>query len=424
MLIDRCVIEVRSGKGGDGAICFLHDKNKEFGGPDGGNGGKGGSVYFVAKNNLNTLYNFRHSRLIKAMDGGKGDKTLMTGFSAPDVTVEVPTGTVVSDEKTGKILADLKEEGERVLICKGGRGGKGNAAYKSSRNRAPRIAENGEPGEKKRIILELKMLADAGLIGFPSVGKSTFLNVVSKANVPTADYPFTTLIPNLGVVYLPDYRSFVLADMPGLIEGAHEGRGLGIQFLCHIERTKVLIHLVSMSGETDPYTDYLAIRKELESYGARLSERPEIIVASKMDSEGAIERKKKFDEQTGKESLPLCSLTHEGVQAIILKAKELIDITPEFPLKGMENLEKIKVYDGHEDDSPLFTIVPLGKRHWEVQGEKLLARINRINTHEEEGLALLVKTLDTLGVEKALREKGVQEGDMVHIGDYTFEYNE
>lgn len=424
MLIDRCVIEVRSGKGGDGAICFLHDKNKEFGGPDGGNGGKGGSVYFVAKNNLNTLYNFRHSRLIKAMDGGKGDKTLMTGFSAPDVTVEVPTGTVVSDEKTGKILADLKEEGERVLICKGGRGGKGNAAYKSSRNRAPRIAENGEPGEKKRIVLELKMLADAGLIGFPSVGKSTFLNVVSKANVPTADYPFTTLIPNLGVVYLPDYRSFVLADMPGLIEGAHEGRGLGIQFLRHIERTKVLIHLVSMSGEADPYTDYLAIRKELESYGARLSERPEIIVASKMDSEGAIERKKKFDEQTGKESLPLCSLTHEGVQAIILKAKELIDITPEFPLKGMENLEKIKVYDGHEDDSPLFTIVPLGKRHWEVQGEKLLARINRINTHEEEGLALLVKTLDTLGVEKALREKGVQEGDMVHIGDYTFEYNE
>lgn len=424
MLIDRCVIEVRSGKGGDGAICFLHDKNKEFGGPDGGNGGKGGSVYFVAKNNLNTLYNFRHSRLIKAMDGGKGDKTLMTGFSAPDVTVEVPTGTVVSDEKTGKILADLKEEGERVLICKGGRGGKGNAAYKSSRNRAPRIAENGEPGEKKRIILELKMLADAGLIGFPSVGKSTFLNVVSKANVPTADYPFTTLIPNLGVVYLPDYRSFVLADMPGLIEGAHEGRGLGIQFLRHIERTKVLIHLVSMSGETDPYTDYLAIRKELESYGARLSERPEIIVASKMDSEGAIERKKKFDEQTGKESLPLCALTHEGVQAIILKAKELIDITPEFPLKGMENLEKIKVYDGHEDDSPLFTIVPLGKRHWEVQGEKLLARINRINTHEEEGLALLVKTLDALGVEKALREKGVQEGDMVHVGDYTFEYNE
>lgn len=424
MLIDRCVIEVRSGKGGDGAICFLHDKNKEFGGPDGGNGGKGGSVYFVAKNNLNTLYNFRHSRLIKAMDGGKGDKTLMTGFSAPDVTVEVPTGTVVSDEKTGKILADLKEEGERVLICKGGRGGKGNAAYKSSRNRAPRIAENGEPGEKKRIILELKMLADAGLIGFPSVGKSTFLNVVSKANVPTADYPFTTLIPNLGVVYLPDYRSFVLADMPGLIEGAHEGKGLGIQFLRHIERTKVLIHLVSMSGETDPYTDYLAIRKELESYGARLSERPEIIVASKMDSEGAIERKKKFDEQTGKESLPLCSLTHEGVQAIILKAKELIDITPEFPLKGMENLEKIKVYDGHEDDSPLFTIIPLGKRHWEVQGEKLLARINRINTHEEEGLALLVKTLDTLGVEKALREKGVQEGDMVHVGDYTFEYNE
>lgn len=424
MLIDRCVIEVRSGKGGDGAICFLHDKNKEFGGPDGGNGGRGGSVYLVAKNNLNTLYNFRHSRVIKAMDGGKGDKKLMTGFSAPDVIVEVPTGTVISDEKTGRIIADLKEENEKVLVAKGGRGGKGNAAYKTSRNRAPRIAENGEAATKKRLVLELKMLADAGLIGFPSVGKSTFLNVVSKANVPTADYPFTTLIPNLGVVFLEDGRSFVLADMPGLIKGAHEGKGLGIQFLRHIERTKVLIHLVSMSEDHNQIEDYKAIRKELSSYGARLDERPEIIVASKMDSEGALARKEIFDKALGVHSFPLCSFTHEGIEAIILKTKELIDSTPEFPLKGMENLEKIKVYDGHEDEGPLFEIVRTNEHEWEIKGEKIITRVNRINTHEDEGLAQLVKYLDSVGVERSLKEKGIKEGDLVRLGDFTFEYSE
>ncbi len=423
MLIDRCVIEVRSGKGGDGAICFLHDKNKEFGGPDGGNGGRGGSVFLLAKSNINTLYNFRHSRLIKAMNGGKGDKKMMSGFSAPDVIVEVPSGTVVSDEKTGAILADLKEEGDKVLIAKGGKGGRGNAAFKSSRHRAPRIAENGEAGEKKRIVLELKMLADAGLVGLPSVGKSTFLNVVSNAKAETADYPFTTIIPNLGVVALEEGESFVLADMPGLIEGASLGKGLGTQFLRHIERTKIILHLVSMSGERDPYEDYLTIRKELEGYGARLSERPEIIVASKMDSEGAEERKKEFDGKTGKASFPLCSLTHKGVKEIIYEAKKLIDITPSFPLKGMENLSSVKVYDAH-DDGPLFLIKRLNAYEWEIEGEKVLTRANRINTHEEEGFAQLIKYLDSIGVEKALREQGVKEGDIVHLGEYSFEYSD
>ncbi len=423
MLIDRCVIEVRSGKGGDGAICFLHDKNKEFGGPDGGNGGRGGSVYLLAKGNINTLYNFRHSRLIKAMDGGKGDKKMMNGFSSPDVIVEVPAGTIVSEESTGRILADLKKEGDKVLVAKGGRGGRGNAAFKSSRHRAPRIAENGEAGEKIRIVLELKMLADAGLVGLPSVGKSTFLNVVSNAKAETADYPFTTIIPNLGVVELSDGRSFVLADMPGLIKGASEGKGLGTQFLRHIERTKVIIHLVSMSGERDPYEDYLTIRKELEGYGARLSERPEIIVASKMDSEGAPERKAEFDQKTGQKSLPLCSLTHEGVKEIIEEAYRLISITPAFPLKGMENLSKVKVYDAH-DEGPLFEIKHPSLHEWEIVGEKVLTRANRINTHEEEGLRQLVKYLDSIGVEKALREEGVEEGDAVHLGEYSFIWSE
>lgn len=424
MLIDRCVIEVRSGKGGDGAICFLHDKNKEFGGPDGGNGGKGGSVYFLAKGNINTLYAFRHSRLIKAMDGGKGDKKLMSGFSAPDVIVEVPVGTLISDEKTGKILADLKAEGEKVLIAKGGRGGRGNAAFKSSRHRAPRIAENGEAAEKKRLVLELKMLADAGLIGFPSVGKSTFLNVCSRANVPTADYPFTTLAPNLGVVNLSDGRSFVLADMPGLIKGASEGKGLGTQFLRHIERTKVLIHLVSMSGERDPYEDYLSIREELKSYGARLEERPEIVVASKMDAEGAEERKAEFDRKIGKTSLPCCSLTHLGVEKILNEAKTLIDTTAPFPLKGMEESSPIKVYDAHDDDGADFLVKRIGKHEWVIEGEKVVARALRINTHEEEGVRKLSKYLDSVGVEEALRREGIEEGDTVHLGEYSFIYSD
>jgi GTP-binding protein len=424
MLIDRCVIEVKSGKGGDGAICFLHDKNVEFGGPDGGNGGHGGSVYLIARKNLNTLYNFRHSRLIAAMDGEKGNIKNMNGHNSEDVIVEVPVGTVVSDEASGMVLADLKEDGMKVLVAKGGRGGKGNACFKSSRLRAPRIAENGFPGERKRLVLELKMLADAALIGFPSVGKSTFLNVVSKANVPTAAYPFTTLIPNLGVVYLKDGTSFVLADMPGLIKGAHEGKGLGIQFLRHIERCRVLVHLVSMSGERDPYSDYLTIRDELTSYGAELEKRPEIIVASMMDAEGAKERKKKFDKQTGIVSMPLCALTHEGVDDIINQTYALVQKTPEFPLKGMEKLEKVKVYDGHKSTGPVWTLRRTAAHVWDIEGKEVLLKAGLINTHTDEGVTQLIRYIDGLGIEEELAKQGAKTGDEVHVGDFVFEYSE
>jgi GTP-binding protein len=424
MLIDRCVIEVRSGKGGDGAINFLHDKNVEFGGPDGGNGGRGGSVYLLAVNNLSTLYNFRHSRLIAASDGEKGLRKNMYGHNADDVTVEVPVGTVVSLEKTGEILADLKKEGDRVMVAKGGRGGRGNAAFKSSRLRAPKIAENGIPGERKRIVLELKMLADAGLVGFPSVGKSTFLNVVSKANVPTADYPFTTLSPNLGVVNLKDGRSFVLADLPGLIEGAHEGRGLGITFLRHIERCRVLIHLVSMSGERDPYSDYKIIREELKDYGGGLEKRPEIVVASFMDAEGAEQRKAAFDKKLGQKSLPLSSLTHLGVDAILKKAMDTILITPEFPLKGMEQKEKIKVYDGHKENLAVFKVVREGPHSFRLVGERIERTFAIMNTSTDEGVTRLIRYLDSLGVEEALKKAGAEEGDEVHLKDFVFVYNE
>jgi GTP-binding protein len=424
MLIDRCVIEVRSGKGGDGAICFLHDKNVEFGGPDGGNGGRGGSIYFVAKRNVNTLYNFRHSRLIAAMDGEKGNRKNMNGHNANDVTVEVPVGTVVTDEKTGEVLADLKEDGERVMVAKGGRGGKGNACFKTSRIRAPKIAENGFPAEKKRLVLELKLLADAGVIGFPSVGKSTFLNVVSKANVPTADYPFTTLEPNLGVVNLKDGNSFILADMPGLIKGASEGKGLGIQFLRHIERCRVLIHLVAMDGSRDPYEDYLTINEELKKYNAELEKRPQIVVASLMDTEGAEERKEAFDKKLGFKSMPLSSLTNKGIEPILKKTYTLIQTTPEFPLKGMEHLEKVKVYDGHAETGPIFSIKSISSHVWSIEGEKVLLQASLINTKTEEGVARLIKYIDGLGVEEALAKAGAKNGDEVRLGDFVFEYSE
>ena len=284
MLIDRAAVEVRSGKGGDGAISFLQEKNMPKGGPDGGHGGHGGSVYFEADPTVNTLLAYRHSKLISALDGGKGDKKLRFGASAEDVTALVPVGTLVIEEGSGRVLADLNKPGDRFLAAKGGRGGRGNAAFKSSRLRIPRIAENGHPGERKRLVLELKLLADVGLIGFPSVGKSTLLNLLSRANAPTADYPFTTLEPNLGIATLPDRSlQFVVADMPGLIEGASKGKGLGFSFLRHIERCRVLVHLVSMDGERDPYEAYKAIRAELREYGAKLEERPEIVVASKLD---------------------------------------------------------------------------------------------------------------------------------------------
>ena len=424
MLIDRCVIEVRSGKGGNGAITFLHDKNGEFGGPDGGNGGMGGSIYFVGKKNLNTLYTFRHSKTIIAMDGGNGNKKNMSGRNGLDVTVEVPVGTVISEEKSGKILADIKEENIPILIAKGGRGGKGNAAYKSSRFRAPRIGENGFPGERKRLVLELKMVADCGLIGFPSVGKSTFLNVVSKANVPTADYPFTTISPNLGVATLPNGETFVLADMPGLIEGASEGKGLGITFLRHIERTRVLIHLVSMEEGRDAYQDYLAINKELAQYGAALEKRPQIVVASKMDEEGALERKKIFDEKLGFTSLPLSSITHEGLDKILYEAKRLIDITNPFPLKGMEKAETMKIYDAHKEAKDAFRIERVDAHHFEVFGDDVLLKVSLINTKTEEGMERLVRYLQKIGVEEALAKLGANSGDRVKVGSFHFTYQE
>lgn len=423
MLIDRAVIEVRSGRGGNGAISFLREKNLPKGGPDGGNGGNGGSIYIEARKDINTLLAYRHGKAIIAEDGEKGDKKNRYGLSRPDVICFVPVGTIVYLEDGMVPLADLSHEGDKVLVAKGGKGGRGNASFKTSRLRVPRIAENGHPGETKRIVLELKLLADAGLVGFPSVGKSTFLNVVSKANVPTADYPFTTLTPNLGVVTLPNGDDqFVLADMPGLIEGASKGKGLGFSFLRHIERCRVLVHIVSMSGERDPYDDYLKINEELKDYGANLENRPQIVVASKMDMEGASERKTDFDKKLGFVSYPLSSLTHDGVNSLLNKIYEVIKSTPEFPLFKKEDNPEYKVYVAKEEEPP-FVIRRPSSHLFIIEGEKVLSEYELINLTTDQGVAKLLSYLTKIGVDEALREKGATNGDTVRIGEFEFEYS-
>lgn len=422
MLIDRAVVEVRSGKGGDGAISFLQEKNMPKGGPDGGNGGHGGSVYFEADPTVNTLLAYRHSKLISALDGGKGDKKLRFGASAEDVTALVPVGTLVIDEGSGRVLADLNKPGDRFLAAKGGRGGRGNAAFKSSRLRIPRIAENGHPGERKRLVLELKLLADVGLIGFPSVGKSTLLNLLSRANAPTADYPFTTLEPNLGIATLPDRSlQFVVADMPGLIEGASKGKGLGFSFLRHIERCRVLVHLVSMDGERDPYEAYKAIRAELREYGAKLEERPEIVVASKLDEEGAKERKREFDAKLGFPSLGLSAYTEEGVGELLLKCAEKLSQTPQFPLLLEENDGEV-VYDATKLSQKPFVISRPSAHLFVITGEEALRRYSLINLSTDQGVAKLLSYLTEIGVDEELAKMGASDGDAVRIGEFEFEY--
>lgn len=428
MLIDRAVIEVRSGNGGNGAISFHREKNVPKGGPDGGNGGRGGSVFLVAKKNVNTLLAYRHSRVLQANDGEKGDKCLRFGRNSPDVISEVPCGTLIFEEDGKTLITDLKHEGDMVCVAKGGRGGRGNAAFKSSRIRVPRVAENGYPGVRKRIVLELKLLADAGLIGFPSVGKSTLLNIVSKANVATADYPFTTIVPNLGVVTLDDgYHQFVLADMPGLIEGAHDGKGLGIQFLRHIERCRVLVHMVSMSGERDPFEDYNIINSELRDFGANLEKRPQIVVATKMDEEGAEERKAEFDKKTGIESIGISAITDENVSFLMKKIFEMIQKTPEFTPYAVpeEEIGGLKVYDAHLDaPKDPFEIVHPSDHLFIITGEEVTKKYALINLSTDAGVAQLISYLGRIGIDEALKEKGAKDGDTVRIQDFEFDYYE
>lgn len=423
MFIDRCIVEVRSGKGGDGMIAFLHEKYVAKGGPSGGNGGRGASIIFEADKSINTLFNFRHSRVIIGQDGGKGLTKNRYGRGADDVIVKVPVGTVIYEEKDNAFLADLSHDKDRVVVAKGGRGGRGNAAFKSDKNRVPRIAENGLPGETKRLILELKLLADVGLVGLPNAGKSTLLSVISNANPEIADYPFTTIEPNLGVVNASKYDTFVVADLPGLIEGAHLGKGLGLTFLRHLERCRVVVHVVSMESE-NPYEDYKVIKEELKSYGLGLDKRPSIVVASKMDCEDADKKLKEFKKHYKKPVISISSLTHEGIDELISKCQEILADTPPFALFNEEEKKAVKVYDATKEVKEIFTVVKEKDHVFRLVGESIERTYGLINISTDEGMFRLINYLNKIGVEEALKEKGAESGDSVFLCDFEFEYLE
>lgn len=424
MFIDRAKIEVRSGKGGDGMIAFHREKYVDKGGPSGGNGGRGASIIFRGCSACSTLTNFRHSKVIIGEPGGKGQGKNAYGRSAKDIYVDVPVGTVIYDADNGnRFIADINEEGKEVIVAKGGRGGRGNACFKTSKNRTPRVAENGLPGVNRKLILELKLIADAGLVGFPSVGKSTLLSVVTSATPEIADYPFTTIEPNLGVVSIAD-DSFILADLPGLIKGAHEGKGLGLEFLRHIERCRVLIHMIDMSGARDPYVDYKTICEELKEYGFNLINRPTIIVGTKMDEEGAEARRAKLEKKIKKEVIGISCLTKEGIEKLLYTINDLLKVTKPFPMFDEEGSDATNVtYDAYQKgEGEIFDIVKEKDHQWRIIGDSITRTYSLINISTDEGLMKLISYLRRIGVETKLKEMGAKDGDTVILVDFEFEY--
>ncbi len=424
MFIDKAKIILKAGKGGDGAISFLHEKFIEKGGPDGGNGGHGGNIFLVATNDETTLIKYRHSRKITAENGGNGAKKKMFGKKAKDIFLNVPVGTVVFQEPEHTFLADLSKSGQEFLVCKGGRGGRGNSCFVSNTNRVPRVAENGLPGEEKEITLELKLLADVGLVGLPSVGKSTLLSVVSAAKPEIADYPFTTITPNLGIVYLDDGSSFVMADLPGLIEGASVGKGLGLQFLRHVERCRVLVHILDMTRD-DPINDFNLINKELEAYGFNLIKRPMIVVCSKVEDTDStkkyLEVKEKLKGQY--DVCPICSIIHEGIYELLYKLKETLKDAPFFPLYETKD-QDVKIYDAKKDLKPEFEIKKTKPHEFVIYGERIERTYSLINISTDEGIMKLISILRNIGVDQKLHEMGAEDGDSVILCDFEFEFFE
>lgn len=420
--IDRVKIYVQAGTGGNGTVAFRREAHVPKGGPSGGDGGRGGSVIFVATNSLSTLLDLRYYREYKAQNGEKGHAKKMHGADADDLVIRVPVGTCVYDDDTGNIIADLTKDGQRAVIAKGGRGGRGNARFASSRNPAPKICENGEPGEKFNLRVELKLLADVGLVGFPSVGKSTLLSVVSKARPQIADYHFTTIVPNLGVVQVKDGRSFVMADLPGLIEGASQGKGLGHQFLRHIERCRVIVHVIDMSGSEgrDPYEDYVTINKELGEYEYRLLERPQIIVANKMDGDEAEENLNKFKEKLGDQKVfPIIAPIHEGIDAVLYAVADALETAPDF--FNQEEEQESVLYTYKEEEKP-FTIHNKGNGVWEVTGKKVERLVQMASFTTDDGFQRFALQIRNMGIDDELREAGCEDGDTVRLYDFEFEF--
>lgn len=424
MFTDYTKIIIKSGDGGNGAATFRREKYVAAGGPDGGDGGNGGNIYFQVDKDKNTLIDFRYNKKFKAKNGENGSGNHCNGKYGEDLYIKVPIGTVVKDVKTGKVVVDLSKPNQKELILKGGRGGRGNSHFATATRQAPRFSEDGEKGEEKELILELKLLADVGLLGFPNVGKSTFLSTVTEARPKIANYHFTTLEPNLGVVKMKNGDGFVIADIPGIIEGASEGVGLGIQFLRHVERTRLLLHFLDVSGQEgrNPVEDFYAINEELKKYSEKLSTRKQIIVANKIDvikDEKLLEEVEKLAKKEGLELYKISGATKQGVQELIDHVSEVLKTLPKEDLIEIED----KIVYTLEDE----------KQQWEIKkqdevfivtGKAVERLMGRINIEDNESMYYLQKSLRNMGIEEQLKEMGICEGDTVIIAGWEMEWYE
>lgn len=426
MFVDEVKVELTAGKGGNGIVAYRRELKIEKGGPYGGNGGAGGSIIFIGDENLSTLLDLRYNKVIKGNNGENGHTKGMYGKSAEDTYIRVPLGTVLYDDDTNRVIGDITRNKEEVVVCKGGRGGRGNMAFASGINKCPDFAEKGEPGEHRFVRCELKVLADCGLVGFPSVGKSTLISAVSACRPKIAAYHFTTLVPNLGVVEVPDGRSFVMADLPGIIEGASQGAGLGLQFLRHIERCRVIVHVIDMAGVDgrDPLDDYVKINDELKEYKMNLLKRPQIVVANKMDMPEAILNLKRFKEKyPDVEILPISALTKEHLNELLYKIADLLGVTESFSLLEDDETDEVVNYKFEEEEKP-YTIRRDSDGVYVIEGAKLKKLFEMTNIENDTAMRRFARQLRSFGVDDELRRLGVQNGDTVRIFDYVFEFVE
>jgi len=423
MFIDEVTVEVMAGDGGNGCMAFRREKFIEMGGPYGGNGGKGSDIIFKVDEGLNTLLDLRYRRVIKGERGANGEGKGKQGKSAEDVIVKVPQGTVITDLESGLVIADLTKKDEQVIVAYGGRGGRGNIAFATRSNPAPAFAENGEPGEVRKLRVELKLLADVGLVGLPSVGKSTIISKISASKPKIAAYHFTTLTPNLGVVRAKDNSTFVVADLPGLIEGASLGEGLGDRFLKHIERTRVIAHVIDMSGieGRNPYDDYLVINKELENFNKSILEKPQIIIANKMDMESSKENLKEFKKKVKEPIFEISAIDGKGLDVVIEELSSKLKTISKKPLYEEEKIESHILYK-FEREKP-FTISK-DNNTWVIRGKEVekLLRMTKFTT--DEAANRFANKLRKMGIDDELRKKGAVDGDNVRILDFEFEYRE
>lgn len=420
MFVDEVIVELTAGRGGDGCMAFRREKYVAMGGPFGGNGGKGGDIIFKVDEGLRTLIDLRYQKHIKALSGENGQGKNKNGKNATDMIVKVPLGTTIKDNETGAIIGDLTKNGEEIIVAYGGRGGRGNVTLATRSNPCPSYCEYGEPGENRKVKVELRMLADVGLVGLPSVGKSTILSMVTNANPKIASYHFTTLSPNLGVVTSEDY-SYTIADLPGLIEGASDGLGLGHKFLKHIERTKIIAHIIDMSGieGRNPYEDYLTIRKELENFSPKLIQKPEIIIANKMDIESSKKNLEEFKQKVKVPIYEVSAIQNRGLDEVLKALKELVKNTKDEVLFPEEVQESHVLYK-FKKEKP-FTIIKENNTYI-IKGAIVEKLFQMTNFNTEESFFRFSSKLRRMGIDDELEKMGIEEGDIVKILDYEFEY--